>query len=364
MTTFSCMDCGKKYPKGFAYCCPDCEGIFGIDGGISYDPSLIDDSLPGIWPYKHSFGLHKRSPIITLGEGNTPLVWAETFDTQIGFKFETLNPTGSFKDRLTAPMISFLSSIGIKFAVEDSSGNAGASFAAYAVRAGIQARVYIPDYASGPKRIQIEAFGSEVVAIKGSRYDTHRALLDVVEAEKVVYASHAYLPHGLPGLATISYEIQDQLAESPGTVIAPVGHGSLLLGIFLGFEALKSVNKINTMPMIIGVQAKNCSPLWTAYSQDLVDIPLNKEGETVAGGIRVQKPTRGKQLLELARSNQIRFIVVEEEKILPGRDRLARLGFYIEPTSAVVWDALEQVIGDVPEPIVLILSGSGLKNIK
>jgi threonine synthase len=292
------------------------------------------------------------------------MVWAEAFDTQIGIKLESLNPTGSFKDRLVVPMISFLSSMGVKSAVEDSSGNAGASFAAYAARAGIQARVFIPDYAAGPKRIQIETYGAEVVAIEGARYDTYKALLEVVEVEGAVYASHAYLPHGLPGIATISYEILDQLGESPGTVIAPVGHGSLVLGIFLGFKALKAANQIDVVPTIVGVQAQRCSPVWTAHDQDFDDIPLVKEEETIASGIRVQRPVRGEQLLQLAQAHDIRFVVVEEENIIQGRDLLARLGFYIEPTSAVVWDALAQVIGDIPEPIVLILSGSGLKYIK
>jgi len=121
---------------------------------------------------------------------------------------------------------------------------------------------------------------------------------------------------------------------------------------------------IEKIPTIIGVQVKNCAPLWLAFNQGLDDIPLVEERDTVAGGIRVQMPVRGNQLIELSHVHDIRFVMVEEEKILIGRDRLARLGFYIEPTSAVVWNAVDQVIGNVPEPIVLILSGSGLKHIR
>jgi threonine synthase len=274
LTSFACTKCGNLYPQDFTYCCQNCGGTFGIENGISLDPLMVDDALPGIWPYQHTFGLPEASPIITLGEGNTPLVWSNAFNTQIGLKLESLNPTGSFKDRLTASEISFLLSLGISSAVEDSSGNAGASFAAYAARAGIKARVFIPDYASGPKRDQIETYGAEVVTIAGSRFETHKAVLDVVESKGAIYASHAYLPHGLPGVATISYEILAQFNKPPGTVIAPVGHGSLLLGIFLGFEALKSANVIETMPTIVGVQAKRCSPLWTADSQGLEDVLL------------------------------------------------------------------------------------------
>jgi threonine synthase len=95
----------------------------------------------------------------------------------------------------------------------------------------------------------------------------------------------------------------------------------------------------------------------------LNDIPLLDEMDTVAEGIRVLQPMRGKQLLELSKIYDIEFITVDEDRIIPGRDCLAQLGFYVEPTSAVVWDALHQVLGNVPEPILLILTGSGLKHI-
>jgi threonine synthase len=117
------------------------------------------------------------------------------------------------------------------------------------------------------------------------------------------------------------------------------------------------------MPTFIGVQAERCAPIWGAYNQRLDELPIIKEMDTIAGGIRVSQPSRGKCLLELSKTYDLRFITVEEERIIPGRDCLAQLGFYVEPTSAVVWDALNQVIGDVPEPIVLVLTGSGLKHI-
>ena len=107
--------------------------------------------------------------------------------------------------------MSFLVSLGATTVVEDSSGNAGASFIAYAARAGIHGKVFVPDYASGSKRVQIEMYGAEVVPIKGSRSRASEAAIKEVETTGKIYASHAYLSHGLPGLATIAYEIYDQL---------------------------------------------------------------------------------------------------------------------------------------------------------
>jgi len=324
---------------------------------------MVDETLPGIWRYGHSFGLPENAHLISLGEGNTSLIWANVLNSRVGFKLEYQNPTGSFKDRLMAPVVAYLHSLGVKSAVEDSSGNAGASFSAYAARAGIKARVFVPAYASGPKRDQIETYGAEVISIKGSRADTSKAVLEVVELEGAVYASHAYLPHGLPGIATIAYELYEQTDTPPGTIIAPVGHGGLMVGLIYGFKALLSSKAIKSMPKFIGVQAGHCAPLWTALAQGLDDMPFVDEKETIAEGIRVLHPIRGMHLIELSKIHDIDFIAIEEDQIIPGRDCLARLGFYVEPTSAVVWDALHQVIGDVPEPIVLILTGSGLKHI-
>jgi threonine synthase len=325
MTTYSCSNCGKSFPKSFAYHCDKCGGIYSVRGKIAFDPSKKDENHPGIWRYIHSFGLPENAPVITLGEGNTPLVWAEIKSSQVGLKLEYQNPTGSYKDRIMAPLVSYLSSLGVESAVEDSSGNAGASFAAYAARAGIKARVFIPDFASGPKRSQIECYGADISSIKGSRTETSKAVLAVVESEGVVYASHAYMPQGLPGIATIAYELHKQAGIPLGTIITPVGHGGLLLGLIYGFEALVSAKVISSMPTFIGVQAGACAPLWAASKRGLSDIPLVEEQDTAAGGIRVHKPIRGKQLLELSKIHDVRFVVVEEKQIMSGRDCLARL---------------------------------------
>src|SRR3990172_4302245 len=147
MTDFHCSNCHRPYPdQGVPYRCQYCGGVFSLTSDLNFSLDEIDPELPGIWRYKHSFGLPANVPIIYLGEGDTPLVEGQGFGRKIAFKLEFLNPTGSFKDRATAPLISFLQSRGVTEAVEDSSGNAGASFAAYAARAGIHGRVFIPEY--------------------------------------------------------------------------------------------------------------------------------------------------------------------------------------------------------------------------
>ena len=176
-----------------------------------------------------------KRPVLSLGEGNTPLISATAFGRDVYFKCEYANPSGSFKDRGSATLSPSCYSRGVSEAIEDSSGNAGASFAAYAARAGIKARVYVPEDASGPKRKQIEFYGAELVAVPGPRSNAAEAARRAAEGG-MVYASHAYLPFNLPGYATCAYEIVEQLGQAPGAVILPAGQGGLLLGMGRGFQ--------------------------------------------------------------------------------------------------------------------------------
>ena len=358
----ACYRCGRVYPHdSVPYRCPDCGGVFGFQQMPIFDLGLVEKDQPGLWRYRHTFGLPDDSPVVTLGEGDTPLVWAQALGREIAFKLDYLNPTASFKDRASALLVSFLLARRVEQTVEDSSGNAGASYAAYAAHAGIRARIYVPGYASGPKRAQIEAYGAEVVAVPGPRSQAARAVREAAD-QGAVYASHAYLPQGSPGFATIAYELVEQIGAAPGALIAPVGHGSLMLGVGRGFKELLNAGLIERMPQLIGVQAAACAPLAATFNGNPIGEDGLSEGETHAEGVRIVHPLQTDVLLDLIESSQGFFVTVEEGDILPGRDHLARLGFYVEPTSAIVWSALEQVSGQVPEPIVVILTGSGLKH--
>lgn len=362
MTSFHCSNCHRPYPeRGVPFRCPHCGGVFTVKDGITFLVSEIEKSLPGMWKHRHTFGLPKKAPVISLGEGSTPLIEGKGFGKRLAFKLENLNPTGSFKDRGTAPLVSFLLARRVKEAVEDSSGNAGASFAAYASRAGIHAHVFVPESASGPKRSQIEAYGAELVPIPGPRSNAADAVRRVAEKD-AIYASHAYLPFGLPGLATIAYELHEQLGQSPGVVISPVGHGSLLFGIALGFSALQAAGIIQNLPQLIGVQVRACAPLWALATQGAAGLSWVTEGNTLAEGVRIRQPVRGDELLRAVEATRGRFVVVDEEQILPGQEALAKAGLFVEPTSAIVWPALQEIAAQLPEPIVLILTGSGLKS--
>jgi threonine synthase len=356
-----CGSCGVPYPEqGLPYRCPVCGGLFELEVPLKYDP-VDTPGRVGMARYRRSFPLPAQAELPSLGEGGTPLLAIETLERRVFFKCEHLNPSGSFKDRGTLILVAALLAAGVGEAIEDSSGNAGASFAAYAARAGIKARVFTPDYAAGAKRAQIEAYGAELVRVMGPRSNASEAVARAAQAG-AVYASHAYLPQGLAGMATIAFEIVEALDQSPGAFLCPVGQGSLLLGAWYGFQALKVAGVIEEMPRMIGVQARACAPLWAVHTSGAAGLSWTQEGATIAEGIRILHPQRGDAVLQAVESSGGRFLAVEEDEIVQGRQALGRLGLFVEPTSAVVWPALQASLRELPDPVVVILTGSGLKD--
>ncbi len=357
----TCTNCKRPTPpESTAYQCPTCGGLLDWDSDFPFDLNLIDKTQPGIWRYRHSFGLSPSLAPVSLGEGATPLIWSEALGRQVAFKCEYLNPTGSFKDRGSSLMISWLKQQGVQKTIEDSSGNAGASLAAYAAKAGIQAEIYTPASASGPKRQQIEMFGATLMPVAGSRAEVTQAIRKAA-AGGIPYASHASLPINLPGYATAAYEIFEQLGAFPGSLLVPAGQGGLLLGLIRGFEALIKSGINQPMPKIFGVQARACAPLWTMFTMGRSAMEFVTEGQTLAEGVRVLFPVRGDAILKSLMKHGGGLLVVDEENILQGRDELAKRGLYVEPTSAIVWNALEQALPSLPDPIVVVLTGSGYK---
>lgn len=217
-----------------------------------------------------------------------------------------------------------------------------------------------PESASGPKRRQIEAYGAELIPVAGSRSEVAAVVRKVADGG-TPYASHAYIPFNLPGYATVAYEIFEQLGQMPGAVIVPAGQGGLLLGLACGFDALCMVKKTERIPKVIGVQAHACAPLWATFTLGDVGLGLVTEGHTLAEGVRVLYPLRGDVVVAAIKASRGTICIVDEEEIIPAHDKLAQLGFYVEPTSAIVLPALSQMLGELPDPVVAILTGSGLK---
>jgi len=355
MARFECRQCGLGYPEGgLVTVCPNCGNLFTLKD-LEYKPNLKSNSA-GFWAYQDMLAIGDL-PCTYLGEGQTPLVKRDHAGQEFFAKLESLNPSGSFKDRNSAITISFLLKRKIREIVEDSSGNAGASIALYSAGFGIKSTIFIPEGTSGPKVDQICRIGAQIREVPGPRERAHRAVLDEVNRRDVVYASHAMLPFGLASYATIAYEIYEQLGEMPGRVFCPIGHGSLFLGVLMGFKAICETVKNQQMPKMIGVQPERCAPLHAEWKGRNFK---QTHFSSLAEGTMVSKPARGTEILEKLNKDYDDILAIPEEEILPACHELAAMGIYVEPTSAMVFAALKK------SPVtngktVLVFSGNGLK---
>lgn len=361
MTLIACTKCGKSYPKGAnPYLC-ECGGVYDFIEFPEFIQAEINVNTTSVWRYKKLLGLSKSTDTVSLGEGGTPLIQINQGSGLLWLKLESENPTGSYKDRGSSVLVSHLINRGVKFTVEDSSGNAGASFAAYCARGNLKCKIFIPESASGPKRTQIEMFGADLVKVPGPRSEAARAVLEEANHGSV-YGSHAFMPFGLTGIATIAYELVEQLGKAPASVIAPVGHGGLLYGIMRGFEAMVKSGFINREPYYIGVQAEGCAPLAVAFQRGEESPADVTPFETLAEGVKVISPIRGKAILKRMSNDKGKMMVIPEEKIRDAYIELARIGVYCEPTSALVWAAAKSVTQMRFISTVAIITGSGYKS--
>jgi len=252
--------------------------------------------------------------------------------------------------------------LGVPSVVEDSSGNAGCAIAAYCASARVQCRIFVPQDTSAGKLAQIQFYGAQLNKIPGSREDTAQAVLGA--AEKNYYASHSWNPFFFQGTKTFAFEVCEQLGwKAPDSLVVPVGNGTLLLGAFIGFNELMAAGLIRKIPKIIGVQAASCAPLYRAFKEDSEEILKIDKEDTVAEGIAVAAPIRGKQVLEAVKKSMGAFIIVDDLEIKESLRCLCAMGFYIEPTSAATIAGLSKYLeSSNPDEIVLsVFTGHGLK---
>ncbi len=341
---------------------PECRGPLQPRRNIVFDAHLIEVAAVGMWRYRHLLPPVPDNPI-SLGEGWTPLLrLSSSSDQLIYVKNETLNPTGSFKDRGAAFLINTIQGED-KIVIDDSSGNAGAALAAYAARAGRRARIFVPAHAPEAKKAQIERYGAELVPIDGNR-DQVAAAADAFSLQpNIFYASHVWHPGYALAMQTIAWEIWEQLGRrAPEWVILPAGNGSLLRGVRWGFRSLQKAKYIKKLPRMVAVQAENCAPL-AAFLAGKYQEGRYQALPTLADAIAIPNPPLIEAMAAAVRKTHGKVVTIPETAIQLAQRDLARKGFYVEPTSALPYAALEYLSTDFAphDTVVLILTGHGFK---
>jgi threonine synthase len=303
----------------------------------------------GLWRYRADLSIDGDP--VTLGEGATPLVRYG----QVWLKLEGISPTGSFKDRGASTAITAARAAGARAVVEDSSGNAGTSVAAYAAAAGLTARIFAPEDIVPAKARAIVALGAELVRVSGPRSAVTAA---AIEAARHAYdAGHARDDRFLEGTKTIAFELFEEMGTSLTDVITPVGQGTVLIGLAMGFADLVAAGKLERTPRLHGVQSEACAPL-------VRGAPLGRPAPVVpqpslADGIRIPEPTRSERSYAAVRYSGGRWLTVSEEAIARAWREAAHAGLLIEPTSAAALAGARSL--NLPPSAAVIITGSGLK---
>ncbi len=313
--------------------------------------------------YREFLPVTERTPLITLHEGDTPLIYAPSLSKQWGvalyFKYEGLNPTGSFKDRGMVMAVAKAVEEGSKTIMCASTGNTSAAAAAYAARAGLRCIVLIPsgNIALG-KLAQAIAYGAEVIAIDGN-FDEALRIVREITAHEPITLVNSVNPYRIEGQKTSSFEICDALGKAPDILAIPVGNAGNITAYWKGFKEYRDAGKIGTVPKMYGFQAAGAAPL-------VLGKPVENP-ETIATAIRIGNPASREGALAAIAESDGHIDAVTDDEILEAYRLLARTeGIFCEPASAA---SLAGVIklrraGKLSDGLTIacVLTGNGLKD--
>ncbi|MEO7118149.1 MAG: threonine synthase [Candidatus Limnocylindrales bacterium] len=318
--------------------------------------------------YEAFLPVSDSTPLISLGEGFTPLVQARTLGRAIGcpllhLKVEGQNPTGSFKDRGMVLAVAKAMEEGGRALVCASTGNTAASAAAYGASGGMEVIVVLPrgQVAMG-KLLQAQAAGAKIVAVDGGFDDALRAvreLTDTPDSRHPVTLVNSVNPFRLEGQKTAAFEVCEDLGGAPDYLAIPVGNAGNITAYWQGFTEFRAAGMVETVPQMLGFQAEGAAPLVLGHRVD--------EPQTVATAIRIGDPASGPRALMARDESGGRIESVSDEEILDAYRDLARYeGIFCEPASAASVAGVRKLASqgaiDPGATIVCVLTGHGLKD--
>ncbi|MBI3976825.1 MAG: pyridoxal-phosphate dependent enzyme [Chloroflexi bacterium] len=371
-----CDGCGPldNRPAQPGYC-PTCgEPVAFVYDYAAYRPRT---DLPGLWQHADLLPVADRRAIVSLGEGNTPLIPARLSTGLSTFwKDETRNPTGSMKDRSLAVSISKAKELGCPKAIIASTGSAGIAAAAYTARAGIALAVLVPAGTSPDRLATMALLGAEVIAVRGSFEQIMDVMLQARREHGWYLLSTArdLNPFQAEGPKSIAYEIAEQLGRAPDAVVVPIGGGGTLAGIWRGFQDLLALGRIDAPPRLYGVQNVKYNALALALERGLTTqeeieaLGIDPFQPTVTPNLKHAVPPAWETALAALRQSGGGVATVADEEALAGQAELARReGVFVEASSAVVVPGLRQLraSGQVrsAETVVAVLTGSGFRDV-
>lgn len=313
--------------------------------------------------YKNDLPVNDQTPMLTLQEGNTPLIRAEKLsddlDLDIYFKYEGLNPTGSFKDRGMVMAVAKAIEEGSRTIMCASTGNTSASAAAYAARGGLNCIVIIPNnHIALGKLAQAMIYGAKVIAIEGN-FDRALEIVREITAKHPITLVNSVNPYRIEGQKTAAFEVCDQLGKAPDYLAIPVGNAGNITAYWKGFKEYYEKGKSTTLPKMIGFEAEGAAAIVQGK-------PI-AQPETIATAIRIGNPATWAGAEKAAKDSGGQINYVTDEQILFAYQTIAKHeGIFAEPGSAAsiagVMKLKQEGYFEKGQSVVCVLTGHGLKD--
>ena len=379
-THLECSKCGKHFSnRELQTFCPDCTAplITRYDLATArqhLDRDAVRARPRGMWRWRELLPVDNPSNIVTLGEGDTPTLLLERLGeslglTQLYLKDESLNPTASFKARGLGGAISKAKELGVERVIIPTAGNAGGAMAAYAARAGMRARIYMPKDTPHANVEESRMAGAEVIFVDGVISDAAKLANADAKAEGWFDLSTFKEPYRLEGKKVMGYEIAEFFHyQLPDVILYPTGGGTGLVGIWKAIAELAELGWLETdkRPRMVAVQADGCAPVIKAFHEGKDFCDFWTGAHTEASGLRVPKSFADRIILSTLRESNGTVVAVSDEAIFAAQHEIATCeGLFVAPEGAATLAALKQLVQEkwvAPEEKILLLNtGSGLK---
>lgn len=383
---YQCSLCGKSYaPDEVTYVCPDDGG--NLDVVLDYDgiranhsiKEIIDSRDTSIWRYLPLL------PVDDPGCEGTPLRavgWTPTYSPpalkkELGMKHlwvkdEGRQATASFKDRASAIVVARAREIGAEVIVTASTGNAGAALAGMSAAVGQKDVIFAPKTAPPAKVAQLLVFGAQVMLVDGTYDNAFDLTIEAAETFGWYCRNTGFNPFTAEGKKTAAFEIWEQVLlanelDKPLCIFVSVGDGNIISGIHKGFKDLQKLGWLKQMPRIFGVQSEGSAAIANAYNAGTEEItPVS--ATTLADSISVDLPRDGVRAVRAATQTNGAYVLVPDEEIIQGIAALGKVGIFAEPAGSTSYagflKALETGLITTDDPVLVVNTGSGLKDVK
>ncbi len=327
---YICTECEKKFvPSPSVWKC-DCGAPFMLsEYPKSFPTGKTGKRRNGFWKYKEALPFDSETQKVSLRESVTPLVEDNFGGGSVFLKRESELPSGSFKDRGAAVILTKAREMGVKEVVEDSSGNAGCAISLYATEARMDCRIFVPENTQKQTIEYMKNAGAEVIVVEGDRGEASKRAAE--EAGETFYASHIWNPYFLEGTKTCAFEIVEQLGWlTTERIYLPVGNGTLLIGLYLGLKDLQENGIITNIPTLCAVQQEGWAPLY----EEIHGKKVPEKKNPTAKGIAIKNPPRLKQMKRIIRDTGGEIIKVSGKKIKKAHSLLNDAHYNVELTGS------------------------------